>query len=266
MKIQFVSIAVAAIIASPCDGFLSFINQAHPALTKYVEAQEHTKVKIDFDIGEEVSIKKGKPVVTGNRLGIDGLLIELHGNEDAKYKHPKLPGANGPNPQLSTGAKSLEVLKQGKFIDLKGSHSVSLEAGVWEIIWRKDAKAGALICGLDAPDEIKRNDASIPKGRVYMTFPVWSQETLSDLRGRKEKAEEKASEALDRLKDANIKMEGETNPLMKALHFRNAMKAHEDIEYSGHNSYQSMPLERDMISMNNGLHMCSLGTVWTKKD
>ena len=27
-----------------------------------------------------------------------------------------------------------------------------------------------------------------------------------------------------------------------------------------------MPLDRDMISLKNGLHLCSLGTVWTKKD
>ena len=39
------------------------------------------------------------------------------------------------------------------------------------------------------------------------TFPVWTQETLTDLRERKMEAEEKAVEAMDRLKDASIKME-----------------------------------------------------------
>mmetsp|Transcript_20591 Transcript_20591/g.44724 ORF Transcript_20591/g.44724 Transcript_20591/m.44724 type:complete len:311 (+) Transcript_20591:364-1296(+) len=266
MKVPFVSFAVAA-IASPCDGFLSlpFINQANPALTEYAEAQENALLKIHFDIGE-VRVKRGNPVVTGNRLGIDGLLVELHGKEDANYKHPSLPGANGPNPQLSTGAKTLELVKEGKFVDFTGSRSVSLEHGVWEIIWRRNAKAGSLICGFDVPEEVKRNDASIPKGRVYVTFPVWTQESLQDLLGRKVIAEEKAMEAMDRLKDENIKMEETTNLLMKAMHFRNACKAHEDFDYSGYSSYQSMPLERDMISLKNGLHMCSLGTVWTKKD
>ena len=45
-----------------------------------------------------------------------------------------------------------------------------------------------------------------------------------------------------------------------------ACKAHEEIDYSGYRSYNAMPLERDMISLKNGLHLCSLGTVWTKKD
>ena len=53
--------------------------------------------------------------------------------------------------------------------------------------------------------------------------------------------------------------------VMKAMHFRAACKAHEDIDYSGYRSYNNMPLERDMINL-DGLHICSLGTVWTKKD
>jgi hypothetical protein len=66
-------------IATPtaCDGFLNlpFINQANPALTQYAEAQENALLKIHLDIG----------VVTGNRLGIDGIVVELHGNQDANY-------------------------------------------------------------------------------------------------------------------------------------------------------------------------------------
>ncbi len=30
--------------------------------------------------------------------------------------------------------------------------------------------------------------------------------------------------------------------------------------------YNRMPLERDMIKLSGGLHLCSVGTVWTKKD
>lgn len=95
---------------------------------------------------------------------------------------------------------------------------------------------------------------------------MWTSETLQDLRERKAKAEEKATEAMDRLRDETRMMEETNNPLMKAMHFRNACKAHEDLDYSGYRSYSSMPLERDMISLKNGLHLCSLGTVWTKKD
>ncbi|KAL7523448.1 hypothetical protein ACHAXR_001055 [Thalassiosira sp. AJA248-18] len=268
MRVSFISFAAVAIaFQSPsCDGFLSlpglpFLSKVNPALTGYAEAQD-ALLKIHLDIGQ-TDVKRGRPVVTGNRLGVDGLLIELRGKEDAEYKHPNLPGANGPNPQLSTGAKTLGLLKEGKFVDHTGSRSVSMEHGVWEMIWRRDANAGALICGFDVPEEVKRNDAS---PYLCYTFPVWTQDSLQDLRERRVKAEEKAGEASDRLKDATRKMNEESNPLMKALHFRSACKAAEDIDYSGYRSYQSMPLERDMISLKDGLHLCSLGTVWTKKD
>lgn len=48
--------------------------------------------------------------------------------------------------------------------------------------------------------------------------------------------------------------------------FSSACKAHEEIDYSGYRSYNAMPLERDMIALKDGLHLCPLGTVWTKKD
>ena len=94
---------------------------------------------------------------------------------------------------------------------------------------------------------------------------MWTDESLRYLKERKEKAQEVADEALDRLKSETLKMQQEKNPLMKALHFRNTCKAHEDLDYSGYRSYSNMPLESDMVEM-NGLSVCSLGTVWTKKN
>lgn len=267
MRTSFISLTVVVALASQCDGFLSlpFVNQANPAVVKYADAQDSALLKIHLDIGQEVDTRKGIKI-GGDRLGIDGLLVDLHGKEDANYKHPNLPGANGPSPQLSSGARVLEVVKEGKFVDMTGSRRVNLEHGVWEMIWRKNANAGALICAFEVPEDVKRNGAIIPQGRVYMTFPVWTQDTLQELRQRKVKAEEKAVEAMDRLKDETRMMAETDNPLMKALHFRNCCKAHEDLDYSGHRSYQKMPLEKDMVNLKDGLHLCSLGTVWTKKD
>ena len=53
---------------------------------------------------------------------------------------------------------------------------------------------------------MKRNEASIPKGRFYITFPVWTDESLKDLKERKEKAQEVADEALERLASETLKM------------------------------------------------------------
>jgi len=269
MKIAFLfSVAAVALVSSPlCAGFLSlpFVAQANPAVTQYADAQASTLLNIRLDI-EVTRDHRGAPTVSGGRLGVDGLLVELHGGKDANYEHPNLPGADGPqhSRQLSSGAKSLSIVRPGGFVDLSGSRIVGLEHGAWEMIWRKNAKAGALVCGFDVPEEVTRNAASIPAGRLYLTFPVWTQESLQHLRERKEKAGERAAEAMDRLAEEKRLMEDTPNLLLKALHFRNACKAAEDFDYSGHRQYQAMPLERDMIALKGDLHLCSLGTVWTK--
>ena len=89
-------------------------------------------------------MEDGKVVIKGNRLGIDNLLLQLRGKEDASPKHVNLPGANGPNPQLSSGPKSLVVVNRGSYVDLTGTRHMKLERPAWEMIWRRNANAGAL--------------------------------------------------------------------------------------------------------------------------
>jgi len=212
---------------------LTTVNKVNPSLNKFAEAQEDALLKIHLDIGL-VEMAGGNVQMKGNRLGIDNLLLQLRGKESASPQHASLPGANGPNPQLSSGPKSLVVVNQGKYVDLKGSQNIKLENGAWEMIWRDNANAGALICAFCLVEDVKRNDVTLPKGRFYLTFPLWTSESLRDLRERKAKAEEKAVEAIERQKNEIRRMQETKNPIMKALHFRNACKAHEDLDYSGY--------------------------------
>lgn len=258
MNIAFpLSVALVALASStPCAGFtLPFTPKANPAVGKYADAQEDALLEIRLDVGQ----------AEGDRLGVDGLLLEL-GNAEAAYEHPGLPGADGPphSRRLSSGGRSLSVLRPGRFVDLTGSRCVDLEHGAWEMIWREHAKAGALICGFDLPEEVRRNSASIPAGKIYLTFPVWTQETLQELRDTKAEVGERAAEMIDRFEKEKRLMADTPNLLMKALHFRNACKAAEDLDYSGHRQYQAMPVQRDMIALAGDLRLCTLGTVWTK--
>ena len=237
---------------------LTLINKVNPNLSQFAEAQESSLLKIRLDIGSDSESSSG-------RFGINGLFVELNGDQEANYPHPNLPGANGPNPQLSSGAKSLSVLRNGEHIGMMGSNSIPFENGAWEMIWRKNASAGALILGFDA-GEIRRNEVTLPMGRVYITFPVWTSKTLQDLRIRKAAAEEVAMTAYDRQKAEVAKMETTGNLIAKAMHFRNACKAAEDIDYSGYRSYSVMNLHGNTVPLEGDLHLCGLGTVWTKKD
>jgi hypothetical protein len=260
MKLASIALVFSAPIsvAAFSNPILTLINKVNPSINKFAEAQESSILNIRLDIGSDSEPSSG-------RFGINGLMLELHGGQEADYAHPNLPGANGPNPQLSSGAKALSVLREGKHIDIMGSNAVPFDNGAWEMIWRRNASAGALIMGFDA-GEIRRKSVSLPMGRVYVTFPVWTSESLRELRERKAVAEEKAKEAMDRLKEESAKMQQTGNLLMKALHFRNACKASEDLDYSGYRSYIDMNLDMNTVPLEGDLHLCSLGTVWTKKD
>lgn len=62
----------------------------------------------------------------------------------------------------------MDILSDGKFVDLTGSKSASLRNGAWEMIWKRNASAGTLMCGFDVPEEVKRNGALLPKGRMFV--------------------------------------------------------------------------------------------------
>ena len=88
MKVSLISFATTIIIATPssCDAFLNILNQANPSLKKYADAQENVFLKIHLDVGNEAVVKQGKVGITGNRLGIDGLMVELQGLAPSDYK------------------------------------------------------------------------------------------------------------------------------------------------------------------------------------
>lgn len=184
MKLASIALVLSAPFQTEAfsNPILTFINKVNPSINEYAQAQDSALLNIRLDIDSESS----------GRFGINGLMLELHGDQDADYPHPNLPGADGPNAHLSSGAKALSVLRQGKNIDITGSYTVPFDNGAFEMIWRRNANAGALILGFDA-GEVKRNQVKLPLGRVYVTFPVWTSESLRDLRARKAVAEKTVS-------------------------------------------------------------------------
>lgn len=64
---------------------------------------------------------------------------------------------------LTDDLQPLDVIEDGTFVDFSGTRRATLSNGAWELVWRKNANAGALICGFDVPVAIERNDAKIPE-------------------------------------------------------------------------------------------------------
>jgi hypothetical protein len=59
------------------------------------------------------------------------LLSDNISKNQAKH-YTSLPGANGPNPKSSTGAKHLSIMSPPSFIEMSGKPIVHLENGSWE--------------------------------------------------------------------------------------------------------------------------------------
>ena len=136
-------------------------------LLQLTEKQDEKLLKITLNIGEE----------DGPRMAVANMVVELH-NDPANYEHTTLPGADGEYSQLSSGHRRLDVVSEGHFINLKGTQHVKMDKGCWEMCWRDDKPAGTLICGFDLPEEYTRNEAVLPKGEMYVSFPVWTKEGL----------------------------------------------------------------------------------------
>jgi hypothetical protein len=75
---------------------------------------------------------------------------------------------------------------------------VHLENGSLEILWRDNAPHGSIICGFHLNQSYQRNDAMLPKDRLYISFPVWTMESLEEQLALKRNAQKHGSELLQK--------------------------------------------------------------------
>ena len=217
-------------------------------------AQPDVNLKVLLNIGEEKAESK---------LPIRGMEFVLQ-NHKAEYEHVKLPGADGPHPNLSTGHRTLNMVKEGEFIDVVGTKIVRTLKGCWEMIWKEGATAGSLLCGFEIPEEYKRNDASLPKGRIYFHFPIWTKETLEFARAKKEEIETLCKQKLKAKNEALEKYVNTKNLFMKALHYRDACQAVAEYTDLPRYKIEIVPDENEVIPLQDDLFLTTKGTVWSK--
>lgn len=256
MKLRSVISFIVIIFPANTSGFLFPSPMTiKEGLVEVVDSQKVTSLSIQLDIGED---KQNAP-----RLNVKDINIAL-ASKPAAYTHPLMPGANGPHPQLSSGPRTLTVTKQGHFISMAGEQTVETLNGCWEIVWRENALAGALICGFDIPEEYVRNDASLPKGRLYLSFPIWTKVGLREAREDKEKVLARSKELQEEKQEQLDKMEATGNPIMKALHLRNAYAAMEKHYMQPLSSVKMVPSDEEIVSLQDDLLLTTKGLAFTK--
>jgi hypothetical protein len=148
-----------------------------------------------------------------------------------------------------------------------GSQLVKTMKGCWEVCWKRDATAGSLVCGFEVSEDYKRNDAVLPMGRIYLSFPVWTEDGLTFARGEKQRIAERGTESLAEKQEEMRKMKETNNPLMKALYYRNACAAAE--KYSllprlDSVQMKMIPDENDIMKLQDDLLLTTKGLVWSK--
>ena len=260
----------ASAFTIPSLPFLSAVNApSNPLLIEYAESTSTNRLNLRLDIGKYDS---------AIRLPIDGLCVALDTSErpergeNGEAPHPvPLPGADGPNPGLSSGPMKLDVQESGTYVTMDGSQSVPLTDAAWEIVWRYGNPAGSIILAFRVSHDIKRNEATLPGGRMYVSYPLWTAEGISEARKYVADIHQKAEQYKTERDDAINRAKDTANPLMKALHYREAFAAQERLDFSGIRTVeqQHVPDDSDLIAIGNGddngqLLLCRQGTVWTK--
>lgn len=228
--------------------------EQEPGLTQIIDAQPAQRLSINLDIGGEKD---------ESHLVIRNAVFDL--SKDAPNgEHVKMPGFNGPHPKLSSGVRRLDVVEGGHFISLQGTENIKTSKSCWEVNWKKDSPAGALVCGMEVLEDYKRNDASLTRGRIYLSFPVWNQEGLNFARDEKKAVMKTAEEALNLKNEEMSKYQETNNPIMKALHYRNAYAAAETYWNQPVKRMEIVPDENEVIELQDDLFLTTKGLIWSK--
>lgn len=134
---------IALCIIAEVTSFL-YNPQVHPNLKNIANAQLGKLLQIRLDIGKKASEQ---------RIALQGPVFKLL-DSVTKALVP-LPGANGPTPQISSGSKSVEIVKEGFVIDMNGSRTIPFQDGCWEMIWKEGALDGIMVCGFKLPEPVR---------------------------------------------------------------------------------------------------------------
>jgi len=236
--------------------------RANPDLKTFSDSFPGQVLDVRLDIG-----KTDSDNAMHKRMTIQNLVLGLQENEDGHSNtNIPMPGADGPHPHTSGGIGNLQVIKSGHFIDLTGTVKADFSADAnWELVWRKDSPAGQLLLGLELKHDAVRNSAVLPKGRIYLSFPIWNAETLNDYQERKAYVNGKAAEYLQDRDDELAKMQSTKNLFSKALHYRNAAAAVEKYSLQPVRSMSQVPTPDETIKVDDDLFLTRTGTVWTKE-
>lgn len=226
---------------------------ARPDLQTLVDQQDDATLNIQLHIGnEELGFLSARDMV-----------VELHGRK-ATYDHVPLPGADGFYADCSSGHRSLSVMSKGSFVDLSGTQYIDCQRGCWEVCWVKDKPSGTLICAFHIDKDYKRNNAVLPEGEMWLSFPVWSAGGLRYGQTEKTKIMHQVQANLEKRDEELVKFDLSQNPVMRAIHIKKALAFAEKCNELHDRTLDTIPEDSQVLTLQDDLLLATTGLIWRK--
>ena len=113
---------------------------------------------------------------------------------------------------------------------------------------------------------MSRNEhtAHLPAGRIYISFPVWTQALLTTAQEKKALAFQRRDELVIEKDRYLSEMQATNNIFKKVMLYRDAAEAFEKMDLTGHRFYNLIPDSDAIISMGERVLIGQEGTVWLK--
>ncbi len=92
---------------------------------------------------------------------------------------------------IGGSARRLTVLSEPSFVGAAGEVKVACAGGAWCLTPSEAGEEGALRFCLDFPEESRRNDVTLPPGRVFFTTAAWQGDALERKLAERAEVEEK---------------------------------------------------------------------------
>lgn len=124
-----------------------------------------------------------------------------------------------------------------------------------------------MICGLELLDDISRNEkgSKLPKGRVYLKFPLWNAEKLAEYQDRKAQTEAAAAQHIQDRDSELAKMQETSNLFFKAMHYRNAFHHFELLSLTPVAQMSRVPGPDQVLAITDDLFVAKdIGSIWIK--
>jgi hypothetical protein len=243
----------------------AFLEQFSSSSSKHIQMDARPDLQTLVDQQKDVVLKLQLLVGNDNAgfLAAKDMIIELHGRR-ATYEHVSLPGADGFYSQCSSGHRSVDVLSKGTFINLSGIQHIDCQKGCWEVCWLKDKPAGTLVCAFHIDKDYKRNDAVLPEGEMWMSFPLWTANGLQYGQSEKSKIMSEIQANVDKRDEELVKFDMTQNPIMRAIHIKKALAFAERCSELHHRTLDTIPALGEVLKLQDNLLLANRGLIWRK--